>query len=314
MHCQSRREFMVRSATAAGAMALGTGGIVSSALAQDKPVEMTIAKWDGAPNPTNDQIKQIVVKLTEKAIEGLGGMKRFVKQGDVVWVKPNIAWDRSPEQAANTNPEVVATLIRLCFEAGAKRVKVGDNPVHQAKKSYEASGIAAAAKAAGAEVVYLDKERFKEVDIKGQRVKSIPIYPDMLEVDLMINVPIAKHHVLATATLGMKNYMGVIENRRVFHQDFNSCLSDITRFMRPKLCVLDAVRVLVASGPTGGRLEDVRTKLTVAAGTDIVALDALGVELIGRKLTDVPHVPAAEKNGLGKSDYRSLALREIAVS
>ena len=148
MHCQSRREFMVRSATAAGAMALGAGGIARGALAQDKPVEMTIAKWTGAPSPTNDQIKQIAVKLTEKAIEGLGGMKRFVKQGDVVWVKPNIAWDRSPEQAANTNPEVVATLIRLCFEAGAKRVKVGDNPVHQAKKSCEASGIAAAAKAA----------------------------------------------------------------------------------------------------------------------------------------------------------------------
>ena len=134
----------------------------------------------------------------------------------------------------------------------------------------------------------------------------------------MINVPIVKHHVLSNATLGMKNYMGVMDNRAPFHQDFAACLSDLTRFMKPRLCVLDAVRILKDHGPTGGNPADVVVKTTVAAGTDIVALDALGVELLGKEPGEVKKARAilkyAQQAGLGKIDYRSLNLKEIAVS
>jgi uncharacterized protein (DUF362 family) len=313
MSTQSRRDFLVHSAAAAGMLAVGAERL--AAADATKPTTMTIARWAEQGKPADAQMKDLAVKLTEKAIDGLGGMKRFVNKGDVVWVKPNIGWDRTPQQAANTNPDVVATLIRLCLEAGAKTVKIGDNPCDPADKSYLASGIAAAAKELGAEVVFLDKSRFKETAIKGERVKKIPIFPAILECDVVINVPIVKHHVIAGMTACMKNYMGVIEQRGVFHQGMATCLADISRFMQPraKLCVVDAMRILKAHGPKGGNLADVEVKATVAAGVDIVALDALSAELMGKKPTDYASVKKGQEAGLGTMDYRSLA-REFSVS
>ena len=249
MQEHSRREFLSHSAAAAGMLALGGQSLFAQQeAAAAKPADMTIARWTGKGRPSAAELKQIAVKLTEKAIEGLGGLKRFVGRGAVVWVKPNIGWDRTPEQAANTNPDVVAALVRLCFEAGAKTVKVGDNTCNRRQASYQKSGVAAAAKGAGAEVVFLDHARFRETAIQGERIKSIPIYPAILDCDLVINVPIVKHHLLTKSTMCMKNYMGVIENRQVFHQDLPTCLADLTRFLKPRLCVLDAVRILLRMG------------------------------------------------------------------
>ena len=313
MNKHSRRDFMVCSA--AGTLALGTEKLFArEAPATRKPVDMAIARWTGSKNLTAGQIKRIAVKLTEKAIDGMGGLKRFIGTGDVVWVKPNMAWDRTPELAANTNPDVVATIVRLCFQAGAKIVKVGDNPCHLATKSYHNSGIASAVRKLGAKVVFLDRSRFRNTAIRGERIKSIPIYPEILDCDLVINVPVVKHHALAKLTMCMKNYLGVVENRQLFHQDLPTCIADITRFMKPRICVLDAVRVLTAHGPTGGNPADVQLKATVAAGTDIVALDALGAELMGKKPREIGTVVKGQQVGLGRMDYRSLSLREIAVS
>lgn len=308
----SRREFLVGSA--AGLAALHSGLLAGAA--DDKPIDMAIAKWSGAKDLDNAAIDKAAGKMVEKTIEAMGGMKRFVKQGDVVWVKPNIGWDRTPEQAANTNPEIVATIIRMCFDAGAKAVKMGDNPVHAANKTYQTSGIAAAAEAAGAKVVFLDKSRFRDKAIQGEKLKQIPVYPEIIDCDLVINVPIVKHHVLAKLTMCMKNYMGVVEQRQKFHQDLPTCITDITRFMLPitRLNILDASRILTAHGPSGGKLEDVQVKMTMAASTDIVALDAWGCEVIGKKASEIGTVVKAQEAGLGKVDYRSLALREIAVS
>jgi uncharacterized protein (DUF362 family) len=317
MTTHSRRDFLVHSAAAASMLAVRPDRL----LAAQAPREMAIARWGRAKGMTQEQLKalpaeefkQMGVKLTEKALEAIGGLKRFVGRGSVVWIKPNIGWDRSPEQAANTNPDLVATVVRLCFEAGAKTVKVGDNPCDLAVKSYANSGIADAARGAGAEVLMLDRTRFKETAVNGERVKSIPIFPGILECDLVINIPVVKHHVLATGTLCMKNYMGVIENRRFFHQDIPTCLADITRFMKPRICILDGIRVLTAHGPKGGKLEDVAVKATVAAGTDIVALDSFGAELLGKQRAEIKSISIGEKAGLGKADYRSLALEEITV-
>jgi len=312
MYQPTRREFLAGSA--AGLVAVQSG-LLDCLAADEKPAEMTITKWSG-PELGPDEIKQAAVKLTQKAIEGLGGMKRFVKQGDVVWVKPNIGWDRRPEQAANTNPDVLATIIRMAFDAGAKVIKVGDNPCDSAAKTYESSGLAAVAKELGAKVVFVDRSRFKKMPIGGERLKDHPVYPEIVECDAVINVPIVKHHVLAKITMCMKNFMGVVDNRGVFHQALPACICDITRFMQPKtkLCVLDAVRILKAHGPKGGNLADVATKLTVAAGTDMVALDAWGAEVMGFKPADIQSIVKGAEAGLGKIDYRSLALREIAVS
>ena len=312
MSQHSRREFIVRSA-AAGALALGAKDLLAQSA---EPADMTIAKW-GGPEPTSaGQIDKIAAQLTEQAIDGLGGMKRFVSRGDVVWVKPNIAWDRAPELAANTHPDVVATIVRMCFDAGAKVVKVGDNPCHDVEKTYVSTKIPAAAKAVGAQIVKLDRRRVREVKIGGELVKSKPMFPEILDADVLINVPIAKHHRRAGLTLCMKNYMGVIEDRPTFHQAIPECLTDLTRFMKPRtaLQVLDCVRVLNDHGPAGGDPADVQVKTTVAAGIDPVALDAFGAELMGRKLEEVGSIIKGAEAGLGTKDYRSLKPREISVT
>jgi uncharacterized protein (DUF362 family) len=314
MSSYSRRDFLAHSAAAAGALALHPGQLLAADAAAGKPADMTIAKWAGPKELNPQQLKEVAVKLTEKAIEGLGGLKRFMGKGSVVWVKPNIGWDQPPEKAANTNPDVLATIIRLCFEAGAKTVKVGDNPVNPKELTYKNSGLADVAKSLGAEVLYLDTDRFKKMDVKGDLVKQIGVYPGIVECDLVINVPLPKHHQRSEMTACMKNYMGVVDDRKFFHQDIPTCVTDITRFMKPRICILDAVRVLTAHGPRGGDLADVQVKTTVAAGVDIVALDVLAAELIGRKPADIASIVKGQQAGLGKMDYRSLALKEFAVS
>lgn len=312
---QTRREFLKHTALGGGSLALALSGALAAQEAAAAPAEMAIARWKAAHGAYPGEMKVMATKLTEQAIKALGGMGRFVSKGDVVWIKPNIAWNHGPEFASNTNPDVVAALIRLCLDAGAKTVKVGDKTCHDARKTYPASGIEAAAKEAGAEVVYLDDNRFKEAEIKGKRLDKWAVYPEIIESDLVINVPIAKHHSLAKATLCMKNYMGVAGGERgQWHQDLSTCLCDITAFMKPRLCVLDAIRILKAHGPTGGSLDDVKRVDTVAAGTDIVALDVLGAEIMGHKPEEVGAVKAAIDIELGTADYRSLPLRELEVT
>jgi uncharacterized protein (DUF362 family) len=307
------------SAVAAGktgepAPTAGAAGADPGAATAAAALTLATARWSGEAPPEPD-LGAMPGQLTEAAIEALGGMKRFVSPGYVVWIKPNIGWNRTPELAATTNPQVVATLVRLCLAAGAKAVKVGDNPCHPAKQSYASSGIAAAAEAAGAQVVFLDETRCREVALGGERLKSWPLFPEMLEADLLINVPIAKHHSLSEVTLAMKNYMGAVGgNRDLWHQDLPGCLRDITAYFKPRLTVLDAVRVLTRYGPTGGRPQDVRRLDTVAAATDIVALDAYGAELMGQRAAGLGTVRVPAEAGLGEMDWRKTAYKELAVS
>lgn len=324
MDKHTRRDFLRRTALTGGLAALAPLGAslaqdaakrvvaaappAPAAQAQAGPLAMGICRWKGAPASTPENIAAMAKNLTEQAIAALGGMKRFVTSGAVVWIKPNVSWNRTPAQAANTNPDVVATLARLCLEAGAKKVKIGDNTCNEAKLCYQNSGVEAAATAVGAEMVYLDPERFKEVELKGSRLPSWQLYPDIIESDLVINVPVVKDHSLTTATLCMKNYMGIIGgNRGEWHQDLATCLCDITAYMKPKLCVIDAIRIQTANG--------VKQMNLVAAGTDIVALDALGVEVLGHKPEGVASIVAGQAAGLGQMDYRNkVAFREIDVA
>jgi uncharacterized protein (DUF362 family) len=164
-------------------------------------------------------------------------------------------------------------------------------------------------------MVFLDERRFKEVAIGGARLTTWPLYPEIIDSDLVINVPVAKHHGLCRVSLAMKNYMGVVGGRRnAWHQDLAACLCDITAFMKPRLTVLDATRVLTAHGPQGGNTADVKRLDTVAASTDVVGLEAFGAELLGHEPADIETVRAAAVAGLGQIDYRKLAVREVVVS
>jgi len=210
-----------------------------------------------------------------QAVGELGGMSRFVGRGEVVALKPNMAWDRTPEQAANTNPEIVAEVVRMCLEAGARRVVVTDVSVNEARRVFARSGIAAAAQAAGAEVPLPEARLFREVDLRGEVLGAWPVLLPFLEADKVINLPIAKQHSLTGATLGMKNWYGILGGQRQrLHQRIHESLADLAAFLRPTLTILDAWRVLLRNGPNGGTPADVLLKRTVAAGSDPVAVDA----------------------------------------
>ena len=251
--------------------------------------------------------------IVRAAIEALGGIRRFIAKGDRVVIKPNIGWDRKPEQGANTNPEVVATLVKLCFEAGAGGVKVFDRTCNDPQRCYVQSGIEAAAKAAGAEVIHPDDRKFREVKIpNGVAIQSWPIFIDVLEADKLINVPIAKHHSLGKLTMSLKNWMGVMgDNRGRIHQRLDETLVDLATIIKPCLTVLDAVRILTANGPQGGNLADVKRLDTVIAGTDQVAIDAYGATLFGMSGADLGYVREGARRGLGVMDLSQLTIKKF---
>lgn len=252
--------------------------------------------------------------ITKAAINGLGGIKAFISRGDIVVVKPNIGWDRLPAYAATTNPEVVSTVISLCYEAGAKKVKVFDNSVADPRRCYKQSGISAAATSAGGIVNFIDERKFRDMKLPGVALKSWPLYTEAVEADKFINIPIAKTHGLSKLTLGMKNLMGIMGGSRGrIHQRINESLVDLAMTVKPSLVVLDAVRILMAHGPQGGDLADVKLLNTVVAGRDQVAVDAFGATLFGVQGADLGCVRAGNKAGLGIMNLSQLKIRKINV-
>ena len=253
-------------------------------------------------------------QIVKAAIGAMGGIKKFISRGDIVVIKPNIAWDRTPEQAVDTNPEVVAAVVKLCFEAGAKKVKVFDRPVNDPRRCYVQSGIAPAAAALGADVDYVDERKFKDMAINGEALKSWPLYSEVFEADKVINIPIAKHHGLAKLTMSMKNWMGVMGgSRRQIHQRLDESLVDLSMKIKPTITILDAVRILTANGPQGGSLADVKKLDTVIVGIDPVAIDSYGATLFGMKGSDLGYVRIGDKLGLGKMNLSKLMIRKIQV-
>jgi len=254
--------------------------------------------------------------LAQKALENLGGIGRFVSKQDLVVLKPNIAWDRTPEQAANTNPELVAEVVKQCWLAGAKRVIVTDVSCNEPRRCFHRSGIEAAARAEGAEVLLPDSDHFREVDMGGVVLKNWLVFTPFLEADKVINLPIAKHHMLTGATLGMKNWYGILGGERNrLHQQIHQSLVDLASFMLPTLTIMDCYRVLLRNGPTGGNPEDAALKKTIVAGTDPVAIDAYVAkaywDLDPEKL---PYLAMAAARGLGTTDFASLNIKVDQLS
>ena len=301
----NRREF-IKAAAILGAGAAVVPGLMGEAVASAGGPVVVMAKGD---SPT---------LLTRKSVAALGGMAAFVKRGDTVVVKPNIGWDRKPEYAANTHPDIVKETVLMCLEAGAAKVMVFDRPCNDPRRCYTNSGIApalAGIKDPRLEVSYIDERKFREVPIPaGKLIKDWSFYESVLGADKFINIPIAKHHNAAVLTLGMKNIMGVIgRNRAVLHRDIHNFLPDLNRVVKSHLTIVDATRVLVANGPQGGSLNDVRVLNTVVAGADIVAVDSVACTLFGLGPKDVGYVRLAGEQGLGVADLGRITVKRINV-
>jgi uncharacterized protein (DUF362 family) len=268
--------------------------------------ELAIARAGKEQEPTSAD------QLVRRAVEAMGGMKRFVSRGDVVVVKPNIGWDRMPVHAANTNPDVVGAVIQLAYEAGAKRVVVADGSCNDPNRCFQRSGIWRKAYALGAEVVLPAEHRFRTTRMKGEVLDEWPIFTTLVDADKVINVPVAKHHNLAKYTAAMKNWYGVLGGRRNrLHQNIDTSIADLATFMRPSLVVVDAMRVLVRNGPQGGNVDDTRVMNTVIASVDQVAADAFGCTLIGQNRDNLPYLKMGHERGLGTMYWENLRVREV---
>jgi uncharacterized protein (DUF362 family) len=310
----TRRQFLKLTGAAAAGVTLFGAGCTA------QPSEPT--RHRHPPAPTGDQPYLAVARggdpaaLTRAAIAALGGIERFVRSGDDVIVKPNICVDyHPPEYAATTNPTVVAALVALCLGAGARRVRVMDTPFGGTPESaYAVSGIEEAVRAAGGEMEVMSPVKFAEFAIpEGRDITAWEVYRDVLETDVLIDVPIAKHHSLARLSLGCKNLMGVIADPPQFHRNLGQRVADLVSLVRPTLTVVDAVRILTAHGPTGGSLNDVQQTDTVIASHDIVTADAYAATLFGLTGADIGYVQAAAEMGLGTMELDSIKVEEINV-
>ena len=322
----SRRSFLQLTGSALGALMLNGAG-ESVWARQTAPAERqgraTVFQGRRTPPlPEGQQAYLAVARgddaftITQAAVQALGGMERFVHSGDDVIIKPNICTDyHPPEYAATTNPAVVGALVSMCLAAGASRVRVMDTPFGGTPASaYVMSGIQDAVIAAGGEMEIMSPLKFVEAAIpEGRDIQSWEVYQDILDADVFINVPIAKHHSLARLTLGGKNLLGVVTAPNLLHRNLGQRIADLVSLVRPSLTVVDAVRILTANGPTGGSLDDVQQTNTVIASHDIVAADAYAATLFGLTGADIGYVQAMADMGLGTMELDSIQIEEVNV-
>jgi uncharacterized protein (DUF362 family) len=245
----------------------------------------------------------------QKALAAVGGIGAFVSPGERVVIKPNCAWDRTAEQAANTNPQLIGELVRICFEAGAAAVVVAENTCHDPVRVLTRSGVAEAARNAGAQVVHQKSTGTVLLDLGGTALGRWEVLRPIAEADRLINVPIVKHHSLCHATLGMKNWMGAVVGRRnSLHQNIHQVCAELGAAFRPTLTVVDATRALTGGGPTGGSLDLVRHLDLVAVSTDPVAADSWAGSQLELGTHQLRFLAIAERLGLGTSDWQQILL------
>jgi uncharacterized protein (DUF362 family) len=314
-----RRDFVKRTASAT-ALAAACGGIGWAFHDLDVAgYEAPLKKTRDFTVPENKSLPKLTLATGEdhagallRSLDAIGGAGRFVKKGEKVTIKPNVGWDRTPEQAADTNPVLVGKMVELCFQAGAAEVIVTDVTCNDPRRCFLRSGIREAAEAAGAKVLLPNEDDYITIDIGGEVLTSWPVLRHFVETDRLINIPIVKHHSLTGATIGMKNFYGIIGgSRHRLHQKIAESIVELTAFARPTLTVVDATRILLRGGPQGGSLDDVAIENTVMCATDIVAADARGVEFLGRKAEDIGHIVLGQKTGLGSMDYLNVGYKEV---
>jgi uncharacterized protein (DUF362 family) len=316
-----RRDFIKKAGQAIGlAVVAGSTGFLFHNRKAARPVKIQTQTRD-FQIPDNSLLPKVTlaknadhVKALQVSLDAVGGIKRFIKPGERVTIKPNIGWDRSPEQAANTNPLLVAAMVQLCLAAGASQVIVTDISCNDPRRCFLRSGIKEAAEKAGAKVLLPADSDFIDIDFKGGLLTVWPVLKPFVDTDRLINMPIVKHHSLTGCTIGMKNLYGILGGRRnQLHQEIDRAIVDLAAFCRPTLTVIDATRVLLRGGPQGGSMDDVAIADTVICATDQVAADSRAAEFLGLQSGQVSHLILAEKSGLGIIDYRAAGYKEIKI-
>lgn len=314
-----RRDFLGQAAKAAAA--IGAAGAVSYLLydvkgpQRESESEKLVILPDFSVARESEKTISVVkgadrIKSVNKAMELLGGIKRFVKAGETVVIKPNVAFATPAMLGATTNPQLVAEVVRLCYkEAGAKEVFVIDNPINDPASCFMLTGMEKAVTAAGAKIILPRPALFQNTTVKDATlIKNWPVFFGPLEkADRLIGIAPVKHHHRSGASMTMKNWYGLLGGRRnVFHQDINNIIAELAMMVKPTLVILDGTTVMMTNGPTGGSISDLKRQDTVIASCDMVAADACGCELLGMKVSDLPYLAKAQRGGVGTTNWQSL--------
>jgi len=321
-----RRQFLSRAAKAG--ISIAAAGAISYALYDPEgptpgvSAEDLVTLPDFSIPPEEGRTISIVTgsdrtKTVGRAIELLGGLGRFVKKGQTVAIKPNVAFASPPMLGATANPGLVAEVVRLCYAAGAKQVLVTDNPINDPASCFTLSGIAKAATAAGAKVILPKDSLFRYTTLAGGKlIRNWPVYfGPFSKADRLIGISPIKHHHRSGASMTMKNWYGLLGGRRnVFHQDINTIIAELAMMAKPTLVILDGTDVMMTNGPTGGSVSDLKRKNTLIASTDMVAADSFGCSLLDLRPSDLPYLSKAHQAGAGTTDYESLKPKRAKIS
>jgi len=259
--------------------------------------------------------------MLNRAMKELGGIGKYVKKGQKVVIKPNIGWDKKPEMAANTNPELVGALIKLCKSAGASEVLVFDHTCQDWQKCYVNSGIKAAVEKAGGKMIPgNDESYYREVEVpQGVHMKKAKIHKAILDCDVWFNVPVLKHHGGAKNSISMKNLMGIVWDRQFFHSnDLHQCIADAaTMHKKPALNIVDAYRIMKSNGPQGKTEADVVTLKSLIVSPDFVAADTAAMKMFSQvqptDIADVRYIAMAEKLRVGTQHLEKLNVKKIKL-
>jgi uncharacterized protein (DUF362 family) len=246
---------------------------------------------------------------TRKAIEALGGIEKFVRPGDRVLLKPNCISSNGPTSAVNTNPEVVGEIARLCQKAGARAIYATG---HDVPTVWIGNGIQSALSAYGGKITAANSlEGYISVKLpRGLLLRETMVVKELMEYEVFINLPVAKHHAGSQLTFGLKNYMGLCWDRITMHRtDLHQCIADLNTVRKADLTVLDATRMLLTNGPSGPG--QVRQEDTIIAGSDPVAVDAYGATLFKQEPRKIRHILAGYEMGIGEMDLGKVEIRVI---
>jgi uncharacterized protein (DUF362 family) len=308
----TRRQSLQKLLKLSGALAIG-GAVIGPN--SDQPLAAAVSGDKKFIVEAIGQSEGYSIKaLTRSVFEAAGGMNRYVSSGDVVVIKPNISWAKQPELAATTNPQVLEAVIELCQNAGAKKIRIADNTIHDARQCFALSGAGMVAKNTGADLIYPRSSLMRNMGLKGNRLHIWPVYKPLIEADVLINLPVAKHHSLTTLTLGMKNWIGGVGGSRwSLHQDINQSIVDLAHFFKPAVTLIDAIRIMTQNGPSGGSTSYVQAKNTLILSDDPVAADAKAALLFKRKPKDLGFIRLAEKQGLGTYDFETLREKKVTL-
>jgi uncharacterized protein (DUF362 family) len=320
----SRREFLVRLGVT-GALIAGSG-LAARKLWQPGHFVPGFEKVKGSQLKSYaPEINKILPSLAiahgtnhettiRAAMAALGGMNRFIQNGDVVMIKPNVAFDRPPPLAATTHPDALRAVAKLCFEAGAHKVVVADNPINSPTGCFLKSGLTAVASDLSLDLMYPEASSFAPLSLDGEILKEWTFFnAPFKRATKVIGLAPCKDHNLCHASMTTKNWYGLLGGRRnQFHQHIHSIVSDFALMMKPTLVILDGMNVLMSNGPTGGRLSDVKPTNTIVAGTDMIAVDAYGYEhLLERDIAELTYLHKANDRGLGNINWKDTLYKEV---